>query len=183
MCVYNKLSNDKVPNPSLPSLPLSLALTPSPTLYLCSHASLPLIFLPWETRKPSSLTCYPPPPPPSANAQQHSSLHACTLQSKECFMTNSAYINVIWHGSNELKQDNHIGSFTVQKMHTHHIYDRFNNTHPHWRLLLLAAGQPCFDVVWCIDRSAARSWMTSSRDQKEWARTTLTRHLCACTVI
>lgn len=54
---------------------LSLALTPSPSPYLCVYASLLLIFLPWEPRKPSSHLSTPP----LANAQKDSSLHACTL--------------------------------------------------------------------------------------------------------
>lgn len=39
---------------------LSLALTPSPSPYLCIYASLILIFLPWEPRKPSSHLLTPP---------------------------------------------------------------------------------------------------------------------------
>lgn len=48
-----------------------------------------------------------------------------------------------------------------------------------------ACHRTSFDVVWCIDRSAARSWMTSSRDHKKWATTpinvmqTLWSHLWA----
>lgn len=70
MCVYDELSYDKVLHPSLPSLPLCLALTPSPALYLCIHACLPLIFLPWETRKPSSHLLPPP-------QQMHNSIPLC----------------------------------------------------------------------------------------------------------
>ena len=43
---------------------------------------------------------------------------------------------------------NHTGAFAVQKLHTHHIHNWFNNSHPCWRLLLLAWGLPCFDVAW-----------------------------------
>lgn len=69
---YYKLSYNKVLHQSLLSLPLSLALTPSPALYLCIHASFPLIFLPWETRKASSHLLPPP-------QQTHSSIPLCML--------------------------------------------------------------------------------------------------------
>ncbi len=165
MCVYDKLSYDKVPHPKLSfsssllgfdTIPRSLPIYPC---FSASHLS-PL------GDKKALLSLVTPP------QQMHNSVSLCMLA---LFSLKS----VLWQIPHTLTQYNlaQINSSKkttlelslCKKMHTHHIHKGFNNIHPRCRLLLLAAGLPCFDVVWCIDRSAARSWMTSSRDQKEWA--------------
>lgn len=63
-----------------------------------------------------------------------------------------------------------IVTFTVPKkkkdVKQRHIHNRFDNTPPRSRFAA-AAGLPCFGLVCCADISAAWSWVTSSRDQKE----------------
>lgn len=68
------------------------------------------------------------------------------------------------------------------KMHTHHIHNRVNSTHPHRGLLLQFAKRPCFDTVWCIDRGAARGkWPQASQaNRRETQPPTIGVHVLHC---
>lgn len=146
------------PPSCLSLLLLSSALTPSPTLYLCIHASLPLIFLPWETRKPSS------------NLLPH--LSKCTTEfisaCLQRWMLQFIMLNSVLpqYDLAQINSRRKATQLSLYRKNAHSSQSHKIQQHPCSRLLLLAAGLTCFDVVWCIDRSAARSWMTSSRDHK-----------------
>lgn len=108
------------------------------------------------------LTCHHPP-----CWQMHYSIPLCMLKlfSRDIFLMLNFNIDAIWFYSHRKPHCN-IHCTKKKDVKQRHIHNRFDNTPPRSRFAA-AAGLPCFGLVCCADISAAWSWVTSSRDQKE----------------